>query len=84
MNSKLKIIFAVLGLFIFILLFHWNSFTAPFERDEGEYAYSAQLLLSGGLPYKESLFIFATALLTGFIAAKEYGRVAGHGFSAKF
>lgn len=33
---------------------NWNSFSAPFERDEGEYAYSAWLLRTGGTPYQDS------------------------------
>lgn len=41
----------VLALFVFV---RWNSITAPFERDEGEYAYSAWLLRHGGRPYVDS------------------------------
>lgn len=36
---------------IFYVILNWNTFTAPFERDEGEYAYSAWVLLQGQLPY---------------------------------
>ena len=38
----------------FFCYFHWGSFFAPFERDEGEYAYSAWLLRNGHVPYRES------------------------------
>ena len=92
----------------FFLYFHWGSFFAPFERDEGEYAYSAWLLRVGRVPYKESflqkppLIIYTYALgqlisntalwppralaaiftvvgivLTGLIARKLYGELAG-------
>ncbi|MDP2629820.1 MAG: hypothetical protein Q8P56_00240 [Candidatus Uhrbacteria bacterium] len=43
------------GLFLsFFVLLNWNSFSAPFERDEGEYAYSAWLLKTGDTPYRDS------------------------------
>ncbi|MFH1129665.1 MAG: glycosyltransferase family 39 protein [Patescibacteria group bacterium] len=51
--SRTNIIIFILFIFLFVLLF-WNSFSAPFERDEGEYAYSAWLLRSGGTPYQDS------------------------------
>jgi len=42
-------------LLVFILFLRWNSFSTPFERDEGEYAYSAWILTEGkGVPYKDS------------------------------
>lgn len=48
-----KILIGIALLFLFYLL-NWNSVAAPFERDEGEYAYSASLLLDGQLPYQNS------------------------------
>ena len=42
---------------LLVLLFlslRWNTFTTPFERDEGEYAYSAQILREGEMPYENS------------------------------
>jgi len=39
---------------VWLLFLNFNTITAPFQRDEGEYAYSAQLLRDGGTPYKES------------------------------
>lgn len=51
-KSKNFILF--LGLIALIILFHWNSYTMPFERDEGEYAYGARLLLNGDLPYQDA------------------------------
>ncbi len=52
-GKKIVIIFILLIAWFF--LWRYNSFTAPYERDEGEYAYSAWLLESGkGMPYKDS------------------------------
>jgi len=48
-----NIIFLVI-LFLFLLLLRWNSFEMPFERDEGEYAYSAWILRQGIMPYENS------------------------------
>ncbi|MFZ1019908.1 MAG: glycosyltransferase family 39 protein [Minisyncoccia bacterium] len=48
---------AILIIILFLSFFatlSWNSFSAPFERDEGEYAYSAWLLRNGGTPYQDS------------------------------
>ncbi len=39
--------------FLFILL-RWNNYNAPLIRDEGEYAYAAQLLRHGLTPYQDS------------------------------
>jgi hypothetical protein len=39
---------------LYIVAIHWNTLFIPLMRDEGEYAYSAQLLLSGHTPYTES------------------------------
>ncbi len=44
----------ILGLSLLYAALNWNSFTMPFERDEGEYAYSAWLLREGNVPYKDS------------------------------
>lgn len=48
-----NILLAVLALIFFFFL-RWNSFTTPFERDEGEYAYSAWILRQGTMPYQNS------------------------------
>jgi len=44
----------VLGLAFLFVLLRWNNFDAPLIRDEGEYAYAAQLLISGSAPYEHS------------------------------
>ncbi len=50
--------FYIVGIILFFLSFfvalNWNSYSAPFERDEGEYAYSAWLMRGDGLPYQDS------------------------------
>src|SRR4030042_6083638 len=48
-----NLLFVIL-LIIFLLFLRWNSFSTPFERDEGEYAYSAWILRQGILPYENS------------------------------
>ena len=45
---------AILLFLLFFYLLYFNSFTAPWEGDEGEYAYSALLLRQGQAPYLHS------------------------------
>ncbi len=56
-KTRLRIIFIIVGFTILFALFNWNSFNMPYERDEGEYAYSAWLLDQGIMPYKNSFLI---------------------------
>ena len=44
----------VVGLSLLFVLLQWNSFTMPFERDEGEYAYSAWMMTEGQVPYRDT------------------------------
>jgi len=66
--KKILVIISLVGLAGFFIILHWNSVNAPLIRDEGEYAYAAQLLLKGGLPYTEAfiqkppLIIYSYAL----------------------
>jgi 4-amino-4-deoxy-L-arabinose transferase-like glycosyltransferase len=46
------LLLSVLALF---LAFRWNTFNAPWERDEGDYAYSAWILDQGLNPYEDSI-----------------------------
>ena len=48
-----NVILLLIFLFFFIAL-RWNHFTAPFERDEGVYAYSAWIMRKGIMPYEYS------------------------------
>ena len=45
---------SLVGMICFFLVLRWNSFTVPFERDEGEYAYSAWLMNHHVMPYEHS------------------------------
>ena len=44
----------VITLFGWLLSLRLNTINLPFERDEGEYAYSAYIFRNGGVPYKEA------------------------------
>ena len=41
----------MLGLVLLFIALRWNSYSAPLVRDEGEFAYAAQLLIHGVMPY---------------------------------
>lgn len=41
----------------FFSLLHYNNLNSPWERDEGEYAYSAWLMEQGKLPYVNSFLL---------------------------
>ncbi len=43
-----------LGIGVLLVALRWNSLDVPLVRDEGEYAYAAQLLKCGRLPYEHS------------------------------
>jgi hypothetical protein len=43
-----------LGICVLLVVLRWNSLDAPLVRDEGEYAYAAQLLGHGLLPYEHA------------------------------
>ena len=55
--------------FLFALL-RWNNLDAPLTRDEGEYAYAAQLLTSGGLPYESSFLQKPPLVAYGYAVAQ--------------
>jgi 4-amino-4-deoxy-L-arabinose transferase-like glycosyltransferase len=50
---KTEKIFLFFIFLTFFFLLNWNSFLAPFERDEGEYAYVAWLMSEGKIPYRD-------------------------------
>lgn len=52
--TKLDRFLLTVFLIAFFIFFHFNSLTAPLERDEGEYAYAAMILHQGKLPYQNS------------------------------
>src|ERR1035441_6355595 len=62
-----------LGICVLLVALRWNSFDAPLVRDEGEYAYAAQLLGRGLLPYEHSFLqkppmVVYTYALSGALA----------------
>ncbi len=62
---------------LFFLFLHANSLNAPFERDEGNYAYGAWLLTQGACPYVDTLeqkppLIYFPYLLAWLIAPAAY------------
>lgn len=67
---------ALIGVFIFCLFAGWlwllcfNTIASPFQRDEGEYAYSAQLLREGGVPYKEAFMQKPPMIIYTYYLAK--------------
>jgi hypothetical protein len=44
----------ILGASLLFVALRWNSYDAPLIRDEGEYAYAAQLLVQGVAPYEHA------------------------------
>lgn len=54
--NRLRRWLGILGFIVLFAALRWNNFNAPLTRDEGEYAYAAQLLEHGKIPY-ESAFI---------------------------
>jgi hypothetical protein len=51
------VLFVILfvALFVFAYFVRAKFFNVPLERDEGEYAYIAQLIDAGGVPYKDAV-----------------------------
>ncbi|MDD5594079.1 MAG: glycosyltransferase family 39 protein [Candidatus Margulisbacteria bacterium] len=47
-------ILSIIGICLLFVVLQWNSFNAPFERDEGHYAYGAWLLTQGHVPYVDT------------------------------
>ncbi|MBN1128946.1 MAG: glycosyltransferase family 39 protein [Chitinispirillaceae bacterium] len=52
--SAFLIVTLLLAAVILFVLSYWNSFSMPFERDEGEYAFAAWVLDEGGVPYVDT------------------------------
>lgn len=65
---KTSTLVLTLALIIFTYLIRWNHFTAPMERDEGVYSYSAWLFRQGvnpyeySFPYKPPMVVYTYAL----------------------
>lgn len=68
---------AILGLAALFLALRWNNYDAPLDRDEGEYAYSAQLLIQGLAPYQHAFIqkppgVFYTYAVSYLLAPQVY------------
>ena len=79
----------ILGLAALFVGLRWNSYDAPLDRDEGEYAYSAQLLIHGLAPYQHAFVqkppaVFYTYVLSNLLlpAAFWSPRLLASGFIA--
>ncbi len=53
-TSRWFVLLNLLGLAVLFAALQWNTYTMPFERDEGEYAYSAWIMKEGLVPYRDS------------------------------
>jgi hypothetical protein len=65
---------ASIALLVFLFLgVRWNTFTAPFERDEGEYAYSAWLMRHNAVPYENTFLQKPPMILYVYLAGQTIG-----------
>ncbi len=73
--SRHIFIVLIFGIVILSIILRWNSFSAPFERDEGDYAYSAWLLRQNIPPYQNSFLqkppMIIYTYFVGFLMNKE-------------
>ena len=70
MRKKQNIFFFVLWIGLIILL-RYNNMNMPLERDEGEYAYGAWLLLSGkGFPYMDTFLQKPPLIIVMYLLAQ--------------
>lgn len=72
-SQKHYFLMAVLGLILFLLVLHASSFSVPFNRDEGEYAYSAQILKEGIMPYENSYLQKPPMIIYAYYFAQLFG-----------
>ncbi len=70
MKNRFLTISIVILFISFFALLNWDSFSAPFERDEGEYAYSAWLLRTGGTPYQDSFLQKPPMIIYTYLAGQ--------------
>src|SRR5258708_646879 len=79
----------VAGIFLLFIALRWNTYDAPLVRDEGEYAYAAQLLGHGFALYEHSFLqkppmVVYSYALAGAIAPKVFWfpRIVAYVFAA--
>ena len=59
-----------LGVCALLVALRWNSFEAPLVRDEGEYAYAAQILKCGLHPYQDAFLQKPPMIVYTYAAAQ--------------
>jgi len=69
-SSRAKLAAAVVLLALAFVALRWNTFTSPFERDEGEYAYGAWLIRQGILPYQNAFMQKPPMVLYTYLVAQ--------------
>jgi hypothetical protein len=65
-KANLALLALLLGFFAALF---WNGFTGAFERDEGEYAYSAWLMAKGLSPYQHSFLQKPPMIIYTYVVA---------------
>lgn len=63
----------ICGLILLFSLLNWNSINAPFETDEGEYAYSAWLVKGGEVPYRNAFLQKPPMIIYSYLVAQFLG-----------
>ncbi len=66
----------IAGMLFLFALVNWNSLNMPFERDEGEYAYSAWLMRQGDVPYKDSFLHKPPMIIYTYFAGQTISQTA--------
>src|SRR5215510_2910887 len=72
-SNRGKVVAAVLLLAVAFVALRWNTFTSPFERDEGEYAYGAWLMRQGILPYQNAFMQKPPMILYTYFVGESFG-----------
>lgn len=62
----------LIGVLVFGLLVGWPSLTYPFGRDQGMFAYVADVWLNGGLPYRDAWDIKPPGVFMLYAAAQTF------------
>jgi hypothetical protein len=60
----------IVGLSVLFVCLQWNSLNMPFERDEGEYAYSAWIMSEGHVPYRDSYLQKPPMIIYTYLASQ--------------
>lgn len=69
-KSTWLVLLNLVGLGVLFAALQWNSITMPFERDEGEYAYSAWIMKEGYVPYRDSFLQKPPMIVYTYLASQ--------------